>query len=366
MTLTEAEALLEARFCGRMAAERVPLPAACGRVLAEDLRAGFDLPGFARSAVDGYALRASDTFGCTESMPALLRLLGSVEMGRAPAQRLEPGGCVYVPTGGALPEGADAVVMLEYAEAFGDSMAIGRPAAPGQHLLLRGEDMRAGEPALPAGRVLQPRDIGVAAALGCETLPVRRRPRAVVLSTGDEVVPVGGRPGGYEIFDANGPMLAAQAAACGAEAVYLGVVPDGEDALEAALRAAAEEADVLLLSGGSSAGAQDAAEAVLSRLGRLLFHGLALKPGKPTLAADMDGLPVIGLPGHPAAACMVFHALARGLILRMLGARWAEDWRLCRLTQNLPSNHGREELVAVRGEGEACSPLISKSGLLLP
>ncbi len=364
LTLAEADALLEARFTQRMPLERAPLISAAGRVLGEELRASWDLPEFCRSSVDGYALRAGDTFGCSESIPALLKLQGRVEMGRLPDRRLEPACCVYVPTGGALPEGADAVVMLEFAEAFGEYMAILRPAAPGQHLVLRGDDAKNGESVLPAGRVLSAADIGTAAALGLDSLAVAKRPRVLVLSTGDELIPASGRPPQGRMCDVNGPMLTAAATAAGAEARYAGIVPDAEERLEDALLEAARSADLVLLSGASSAGDRDAAARVIASLGTLLFHGLALKPGKPALAGEIGGVPVIGLPGHPAAAYMVFHVLARPLIRRFLGAEARDISVQGRLIVNISSNQGREELVPVRLENGLCTPLISKSGLV--
>jgi molybdopterin molybdotransferase len=364
LTIDEADALLAARFSARTAAEWVSLQKSLGRTLCEELRAGENLPGFMRATVDGYAIRAADSFGCSESMPALLKLMGRVPMGALTELALPPGGCAYVPTGGALPEGADAMVMLEHAEPFGAYIAVQKPIAPGQQVVRPGEDAGQGQLVLPAGRVLSARGIAALAALGVERVKVAKRPRVAILSTGDEIVPVENTPTPGQMRDVNGPMLCAQAAAFGAAADYLGIVPDEEEALAAALRAAAEGYALVLVSGGSSAGEKDAVARVIGRLGALLFHGLAAKPGKPTLAGEIGGVPVVGLPGHPLAAHMVCHVLLRPMIGRMLGTARNERAILARLSCNLPANDGREALVPVRLNGGRIEPLNFKSGLI--
>lgn len=364
LTREAADKLLAERFPQKTTDERVALSMAAGRVLRADILAEEDLPGFTRSSVDGYALRAGDSFGCSESIPALLLLSGRVEMGAPPPCAVEPDCCCYVPTGGALPEGADAVVMLEHTEAFGAYIGVVKPVAPGENLVLRGDDAKRGRRVLPKGRVLRASDIGALAALGRHELCVAGKPRVTVLSTGNEVVSVETPPLAAQVRDVNGPMLAAQAATYGAEARSLGIVPDEEGQLSEALLKAARGADLVLLSGGSSVGEKDAVARVIGALGALLFHGLALKPGKPTLAGEIGGVPVIGLPGHPMAAYMVCHELVRGMIARMLGAELPEWTRRARLTENVSANHGREALVPVRLRGEACEPLMLKSGLI--
>ena len=364
LTIDEAGALLAARFTARTGAERVALNEALGRTLREELRAGENLPAFMRATVDGYAIRAEDSFGCSESMPALLKLAGKVPMGALPAMALMPGCCAYVPTGGALPAGADAMVMLEHAEPFDAYIAVQKPAAPGQQVVLPGEDAGQGQLVLPAGRGLSARGIAALAALGFERVKVAKRPRVAVLSTGDEIVPVKNTPAPGQMRDVNGPMLRAQAQSFGAAADYLGIVPDEEGALVAALRAAAQSYALVLVSGGSSAGEKDVVARVIASLGTLLFHGLAAKPGKPTLAGEVSGVPVVGLPGHPLAAHMVCHVLLRPMIRRMLGAERSERAILAKLSCNLPANHGREALVPVCLSGGRIEPLNLKSGLI--
>ena len=365
-TSQEAEALLRERFSGFVQAEKAELSRALGRTLCADIISREFVPDFNRSTVDGYALRACDTFGCSETLPALLRMAGEVSMGLPADMVLQAGSCVYVPTGGQLPEGADAMVMLEHTEDFGDgTIAVQTPCAPGNHVIFRGDDVSEGEPVYRRGYRLLPKDIGTLAALGCGGVMVFRRPRAAVISTGDELVSSRTeRLDMGRIRDVNGPLLTAAVTASGGEPLYLGIVPDRPEEIKRTLAEALETADVVLLSGGSSVGAKDSAEKVFSEMGELLFHGLALKPGKPTLAADIGGKPVFGLPGHPVAAYFIYSLLVRPLIYGMMSSV-PEDrtvWANCSV--NIPSNHGREECVPVRLEKAMAIPVMSKSGLI--
>lgn len=349
-------------------AERVECAAlsqASGRILAEDAAAKSDLPGFTRSSVDGWAVFAADTFGASAALPALLQLLGEVRMGERASCSVEPGACASVWTGGELPPGADAMVMLEDAEELpGGLVAVYTPTAPGSHLVYRGDDAAAGQVILRAGKRLTPRDIGALAALGITEIPVRARPRVRILSTGDELIDPGGTPHHAQIRDCNGPMLTAACEAAGAEAEFCGRVPDDETMLKERMHSLAAGCDLLLLSGGSSAGVKDAAARCLGELGRVFFHGLAVKPGKPTVAGEMDGTLVVGLPGHPTAAYLIFFELVRPIFAAMRGERLQEQTISASLLIAVPSNHGREELVPVSLEGETAVPVSSKSGLI--
>lgn len=365
-TSQEAEALLSERFSVFAQAEEVELCQALGRTLFADVASREYVPDFDRSMVDGYAVLASDTFGCSEAIPALLHMVGEVSMGQPAGIAAQAGSCIYVPTGAQLPDGADAVVMLEYTENFGSgTIAILKPVAPGSHVIFRGDDVSGGELVYRRGYRLLPKDIGTLAALGYGRVCVFRRPKVAVISTGDELVmPQTESLSIGQIRDVNGPMLSAAVTASGGEAVYLGIVPDDPEALKKALSCALQKADMVLLSGGSSVGEKDAAEKVVSDMGELLFHGLALKPGKPTLAADIGGKPVFGLPGHPVAAYFVYCLFARPLIYGMMSSapRDRTVWAKC--AANIPSNHGREECVPVRLEGDTAIPVMSKSGLI--
>lgn len=371
-TVTPGEALsiLYSAFGARRTeAEACPLALARGRVLAGDVEAAEFVPGFDRSSVDGYALAAADTFGCGEASPALLRLAGRVEMGRAPDFALSPGECAEIPTGGRLPEGADAVVMLEHAEDYGSGLVgILKGAAPGAGVVFRGDDLKPGQAVLRAGRRLRPMDIGALAAMGAAEPRVRKKPRAAVLSTGDELVPPELTPGPGQVRDVNGPMLCALLEALGAEAAFLGIVRDEEAELERAVLAAAEGYDLVLVSGGSSAGERDAVARVIGKNGRLLFHGLAMRPGKPAMLGEVHSVPVLGLPGHPAAAYLTAKLLAGALLRSLLGQPAEPRPVPARLTEPLPANDGRELHCGVRLSREGgelyAEPVRTKSGLI--
>ncbi len=368
-TPEEVHALLKEAFPQVTSRENVPLDAACGRVLAQAVESGEYIPDFDRSTVDGYAVRAADTFGCSDAMPAVLTLTGEILMGGAAPGPVEPGCCMAIPTGGALPEGADAVVMLEFVEDYGDgTVGICKPAAPGQGLIFRGDDARPGRAALPAGRLLTPQDIGALAALGILEVPVRQKPCVGILSTGDEIVPTARKPGPGQVRDVNSAMLKALCQDAGAQARCFGIVPDRAEDLAAALDEAVVCSDVVLLSGGSSVGAKDAAARVLEHRGELLLHGIAMKPGKPTLVAQVDGKPVFGLPGHPAAAFFAAQLFVRPLLARMQG----RDVRPCAvpavLTESVSANHGRAQyggVSLIRRDGTLFArPIRGKSGLI--
>ena len=368
LPLEEAKVLLltlakKIPFFGEIA----PLASICGRVLANDVFAGEDLPAFDRSAVDGFAVVSSDTFGASAAQPSLLRLIGEVKMGARADVPLADGDCAAVWTGGELPRGADAMVMLEEAQTLpGGLVAVECSAAPGRHIVFRGDDVREGELLLSAGTRIGARETGMLAAMGVTKVEVAVRPRVGILSTGDELIDPGETPTGGQIRDSNGAMLLAACQEAGVNARFFGRVPDEEAALLAAMREAAKDCDLLLLSGGSSAGAKDAAVRCLSELGEVVFHGLALKPGKPAFAGQMQNTLVVGLPGHPAAAYLVFHAMVRPLIAALSGEALTEREVTATLTQSAPSNHGREELLPVCLREGRAEPIALKSGLIFP
>ena len=350
-------------------AETVSLENALSRYLAEDITSPEDVPGFDRSTVDGYAVRASDTFGCSESIPALMPQNGEVLMGESAGSALPAGAARIIPTGGALPEGADAVVMKEYTEDYGDgTIGILRPVSPGENIIFRGDDVRAGHVVLPAGKRLSFLDIGALAAIGKTEIPVRRMPRVAILSTGDELVPADREPGAGQIRDVNSHMLQAFCREWGAEPLCLGIFPDDENILGAALDRAVKEADLILLSGGSSVGTKDAACRLIEQKGTLLMHGIAMKPGKPTILGLIEGKPVFGLPGHPAAAAFSARLFVSEVLCRLLGTSPREYAVRAVLSESLGANHGRTQYTAVRlvsgPEGISAVPVRGKSGLI--
>jgi molybdopterin molybdotransferase len=373
-----------ARACSPIErAEIVPLDSALGRVLAADVTAGETLPGFARSTMDGYAVRAADTHGASEQSPAYLRLAGDVPTGIVPDVRVEPGLAVRTHTGAMVPAGADAVVMVEDTNLLPPASSgqveveVLDAAAPGENVLTVGEDVRAGAVAVRAGRRLRAADLGGLAALGITQVLVRMQPRIAILSTGDEVVPAGAAPGPAQVRDVNATTVAAVVEQAGGVAVPCGIAPDEAAQLEAALRDALETADAVVLSAGSSVSVRDLTAQVVERLGPpgVLVHGIAIKPGKPTVLAVCDGTPVVGLPGNPASALVVAWRIVRPLV-RLLGGERVDDDGLgderelsAVLDVPVPSRPGREDYVPctlARDAGGAlhATPVFGASNLI--
>ena len=369
-TPEEALNIIRREFAGSTAeTEVLPLSACLGRVLAEDITANEYVPDFDRSTVDGYAVRASDTFGCSDSMPAILKLRGIVGMGKASGIVLHGGECAYVPTGGEIPEGADAMVMIEHGESYGnEEIGILKAAAPGNNIIYRGDDVFPGKTVIRAGRVLRAEDIGALAALGMCGVKLKKRPVVGIISTGDELVPVSQRPEAGQVRDVNSDMLAASVELCGAEARCFGIVRDGYMKLREAIMEHLDNCDVLLISGGSSVGQMDSTCAVIEELGTLLLHGIAMKPGKPTIVGKIGFKPVIGLPGHPAAAFFVTDFVVKELISVILGIKPRVFSVSARLTEAVSANHGRAQYLGVvlseQGGKLYARPVRSKSGLI--
>lgn len=349
--------------------ETVPYTEALGRVLAEDITAEEYVPDFDRSTVDGYACRAADTFGCSDAIPAILTVAGEVQMGRGADFALARESCAYVPTGGAIPSGADCAVMIEYTEDYGDgTVGILKPGAPGMNLIFRGDDVFPGKPILKAGRVLTAQDIGALAAVGRTQVPVVRRLRIGVISTGDELVPPEEAPGPGQVRDVNTPLLAAMLKEFGADCVSYGIVVDDEALLREKVRIAARECDAVILSGGSSVGVKDATCRIIEEMGELLLHGIAVKPGKPTILGRAGSIPMIGLPGHPVAACIVARLFVLPLLGRLSGRVREQLPVTAELTESLGANHGRAQVSAcvLKREGGKllATPIRSKAGLI--
>lgn len=370
------------------ATETVDLAESYGRILAHDITAGEYVPGFTRSTVDGYAVLASDTFGCSDSIPAVLEVSGEVRMGSGAEDQLLPGCCMYVPTGGAVPEGADAMVMIEYTEDYGDgSIGILKSAAPGMNIIYKGDDVYPGKSVISAGRRLTGSDIGAMAAMGISKVSVRKRPVIGIISTGDELVPVTDTPEDGEIRDVNTVMLDVMCRSCGALTRLYGIIPDDRERLTRAVESAIDQCDIILISGGSSVGTKDITAQIIEENGEILLHGIAMKPGKPTILGKADGKPVFGLPGHPVAAFFVSHLFVRYLILSYgqttaatetdcpdTGSaqadhkRYMQKTQSAELTEAVSANHGREEYMAVRLQYKdhdiKAVPVHTKSGLI--
>jgi molybdopterin molybdotransferase len=334
------------------------------------VRSPADLPGFARSTVDGYAVRAADTYGASDGLPTYLDLVGAVAMGRPADVVVAAGQAVAMPTGGVLPDGADAVVMVEYTqESLPGTVEVVRPVAPGDGTVRADEDVPAGAELVAPGRPLRPQDLGMLAAAGVVDLDVHARPRVGILSTGDEVVPPQTRDlRTGQVRDATASALAGLVAEAGGRPVPLGAVGDDAQALEAALRDGLTRCDVVVVSAGSSVGARDETAGVVARLGEpgILCHGLALRPGKPTLLAQCGDVPVIGLPGNPLSAMVVFRLVGMPVVRRVGGCTVTppEPTVLARLARPVPSLAGRLDVVQVRVVAGVAEPVLGASALL--
>ncbi|MBQ4616028.1 MAG: molybdopterin molybdotransferase MoeA [Mailhella sp.] len=353
-------------------AETVRLEEASGRWLAEDWHAPEDLPGFDRSTVDGYAVKARDVFGAQEGSPALLECVGDLSMGSIPDLILEEGQTARILTGGMLPEGADCVVMVEHSRPVSDALVeLIRSQAPGDHVILRDDDAAAGDLLIPAGRRLRPQEIGLMAALGQTEVLVRRRPRVVIVSTGDELVPFSEKPAPGQVRDVNSHSLAAFCRAAGAEVSLAGLVRDDVGLLRETIDKAREKADIVLVSGGSSSGMRDHTVDIFTSMpeSELLVHGAAISPGKPFILARSGNICLMGLPGHVGAALVTARAFLQPLILHLQGGeeRFRSGVR-AKLSRPLASAQGRRDYVRVRlvpsEEGLLAEPVLLPSGLM--
>lgn len=368
-TPEEVLALIEQEFEAVAGVEMVSLTEAIGRVLARDIAAAEYVPDFDRSTVDGYAVRARDTFGCTDSIPAILPLQGEVLMGEGAGFTLNPGECAAVPTGGAVPQGADSVVMIEHTEDYGDgTIGISKSAAPGQNMIFRGDDVFPGKVILSKGRVLSSQDIGALAAIGQVQVPVVKKLTVGVISTGDELVPPEAAPGPGQVRDVNSPMLEAMLTAFGAKVINYGIVVDNEALLGQTVTKAAAQCDAVLLSGGSSVGVKDAACRIIESMGSLLLHGIAIKPGKPTILGKTGAKPLVGLPGHPVAAYFITKLFVLPLLSRLMGRKQEIYTVTARITESVSANHGRAQYHCCRLERRDGTlyafPIRGKSGLI--
>lgn len=362
IAVSHAEEILQ-NIAPSMEEERVPLHDAYTRILSQPVTAQEDIPGFTRTVVDGYAVRAADTVGAGEALPAMLTITGRVGMGDGDAGVVSPGECRYVPTGAVIPGGANAVAMIEYAEESGDDVLVYRAVAEGENLTLQGDDFRKGDVVFPAGRRLSSRDLGVLGALGVTTVPVRRKPVLGIISTGNELISPDQTPGPGEIRDVNTYLCRGYAEDHGAIPHIYGIIPDERGPLEEAIRQAVAECDLVCISGGSSKGERDMCAAILADLGTVHAHGIALAPGKPTIIGTIGAVPVLGLPGHPASAYVVLVALGDVLIAAMTGSTVERITVPARCAAPVPSARGREDYVRVRLEGRDAYPLFGKSGL---
>jgi molybdopterin molybdotransferase len=355
------------------ASETVSPLEALGRVTASDVQAAQPLPTFTRSTVDGYALRARDSFGASESMPSYFTVIGEVAMGAAASFRLSAGQAAVIHTGGMLPEGANAVVMLEQTQVVGGGeVEILRAVAEGENVLLIGEDVAQGQLVLPSGIRIRPAEVGGCMALGIDKLRVANKSTVAIISSGDEVVPPNRTPAPGQVRDVNSYSLAALVNQTGGLAIPYGIIPDRLEELKAAARKALQECDLTVITAGSSASARDMTSETIQALGKpgVLVHGVNVRPGKPTILAVCDGKAVIGLPGNPVSALVIAGLFVVPVIEKLLGMKVHRP-RACLqaiLTTNIASQAGREDWVAVKisssDPGWQAEPIFSKSNLI--
>lgn len=370
---TATNILLKAIDGIQVDSENRPLEECLNRILADTVHSPEDLPNHPRSTMDGYAVFASDTFGATQSMPCYLPIAGEILMGELPTAPLERGTCIKISTGGLLPPGADAVVMLEHTIQIDETMLeIVKSVGTGTNLINYGEDIQKDSTALPAGHLLRPQDLGLLAGLGITHLNVHRKVRVGTLSTGDEIVPHTETPAPGKIRDINGITLGGQIANCGAEVNHYGIIKDTEETFYPALEKCVAENDIVLFSGGSSVGMRDLGERAIETLGNpgILVHGVALKPGKPVIIGLHDITPVFGLPGHPVSAMVCFDFFVKPAIEHLSGLKPLTEASLPSVTaylhRNINSAAGRRDLVRVQLQKKddtlLAVPVLGKSG----
>ena len=354
----------------------LPLEESYGYILSGDIVSPEDLPSFSRTTVDGFAVNAADTFGATEGMPAYLNIKGEIKMGDRPQFVLNKGEAAKISTGGMLPQGADAALMFEHTQQVDEKMIEAlRPVSPGEHVIRAGEDAKTGETILRKGRRLRPQDIGALAGLGIATVRVYKKPKVSIISTGDEIVPVDRPVNPGQVRDINSYTLSGLISGAGGVPERTGIFKDEYEIIRNVVKDSLKDSQMVLISGGSSVGAKDMTAKIIDDLGEpgVLFHGVSLKPGKPTIGGVVNGIPIFGLPGHPAAVSVCFGLFIMPvleILSGLAGTGFEKKKRtiMAKVTKNISSSPGREEHVGVKLEeknGEIwAAPLLGKSGLI--
>jgi molybdopterin molybdotransferase len=374
VTPEEARRIFFGHLSPNATLERVAVADALDRITRRDVHSPSDLPAFSRSTMDGYAVRAADTYGATEGIPAYLDVIGEVLMGRQAEVTVSAGQAAIEHTGGMLPAGADAVVMVENTQQVdAATIEVVRPVAPGENVIQVGEDLRRGDLLVPAGRWLRPQDLGGLMGAGVTEIDVAPRPLVAVISTGDEIVPPEEEIGPGQVRDINTHTLSAQIRQAGGVPWSLGIIPDNRKALTEAAERALQGADVVIVTAGSSVSVRDLTAGVIAGLGEpgILVHGVATRPGKPTILAVAAGKPVIGLPGNPVSAMVIFDLLVAPALYLLAGSSNppARPTVEAFLARNVASTTGREDYVQVRVEerdGQRWAvPVFGESNLIM-
>lgn len=345
--------------------EIIALSDSIGRTLFTDVLSDESIPAFNRSTVDGFAVKAKDTYGSSESVPSQLNIVGEILMGEKADTELGEGECVRISTGGMLPESADSVVMVEHTDCTFDPVClILKAVSPFENVTKKGDDVKENDVVFKKGRTVTSREVGVLASLGKSRISVAVKPRVGIISTGDEIVEIDGEAPFGKIRDINTHILSSLVNELGCIGTEYGIIKDNYDEIYNTVKQAVSENDIVLISGGSSAGARDMTAEIIGTLGELYLRGIAMKPGKPTIVGKIDGKAVFGLPGHPAAAYFVTLRLVKPLIDAMLCREKQDRIINGNLTQNISSNHGREELLCVKITPYGVTPIFGKSGII--
>jgi molybdopterin molybdotransferase len=356
-----------------LSSESVSLEESLHRVLAEEVISTVDLPEFPRSTVDGFALKAQDTYGASEKNPGIVRVVGEIQMGQVSELVVNDGEAIRVATGGMVPSGADAVEMVEYTEWIDSrTIHISKTLSPLENVIQKGEDIKAGELLLQKGHAVRPQDMALMAGIGKTEVQVFLRPRVAVISSGDEIIPIQKTPEPGQIRDINRYAIAAMIRETGGVPLFLGTAKDRFEAIQEKMEEGLRESDMVIITGGSSVGTLDLTLDVLQSFAgtELLVHGVSVRPGKPTLIADVGGKPFLGLPGHPVSAMVIFHLFGKPMMRTLAGLSGEEVFRQkrtrARASRNIPSVAGREDYARVRLEEKDgtlwAHPLFGKSG----
>lgn len=364
ITVSDAVKLIKENFSPLEEYETVTLDKALGRTVSEDIKSTEDVPCFDRSTMDGYAVFAADTYGAGESIPAFLLITGEVLMGENADFELKRGCCVKISTGGMLPRNADAVVPVENTEEDIDTCLCFKTVSPFENVTRRGDDIKENEIIIKRNTRLNAAHIGLLASCGTSEIRVSKRARVGIISTGNEITALGEAPEPGKIREVNSHTLDALCNLYGCETKVYGTVRDEYSEILAAVKKSAAECDCVLISGGSSAGTKDMTVKVIDELGTVYAHGIAMKPGKPTIIGKIGNKAVFGLPGHPAACFFVTEVIVKELLNILNRKSETAVLKSCVLCENISSNHGREDYVCVKINGEEALPVYGKSGIL--
>jgi molybdopterin molybdotransferase len=358
-----------------LASEKVGIEDSLHRILAEDISSSINLPEFRRSTVDGFALKAKDTYGASEKNPAIIRLIGEISMGKVSNVEIDEGEAIKVATGGMVPNGADAVQMVEFTECIdSDTLHVFKTISPLENVIQVGEDVKEGETVLHKGHLIRPQDIGLMAGIGKTDVRVYLRPRVGIISSGDEIIPIDHIPAPGEIRDINRYTVVTMVKEAGGIPFFLGIAKDLFNDLKEKIELGLRESDMVVITGGSSVGTLDLTKEVLQSLPgtEILAHGISIRPGKPTLLADIQGKPFLGLPGHPVSAIVIFHFFGKPLLKILSGQSQEVIYHQTKVkakaSRNIPSVPGREDYVRVKIEERDgtfwAHPIFGKSGAI--